>query len=328
MPLTPTPTDDLSSVLRQLADRLDSLEVRLDRIEASAGPTIASTSTPFRGFSDLQEASKVPPFQGAFSTKGKGRADTPQAPSKAKPAKKERPTRKGAISYTTIPLPLAQTFPIEGKTDCHLVTVVIPDSAAQHIIGQGGKGLKQVHNISGARVNTYTLVDGPNDERHISIRGTDLQIGDALVVLGKQIARKKVCPPKLKKTGPTKGSTNPAHPNPITSLSQRLPPFSTTQCSGPSTRSHIVEIPTAEFQAKSSTPIVPSVSMGSPTPYLSPELLTPMQVDALSSSPLSMRTSHHVTALILPSAPDLDPLEVEEDGKCFWNQSFVVDNKS
>ncbi|KAF8802314.1 hypothetical protein BYT27DRAFT_7261092 [Phlegmacium glaucopus] len=186
MPSTPTPSDDLSSILQQLADRLDSLEVRLDHIEASAGPMIASTSTPFHGFADSQEASKVPPFRGASPTKGKGRADAPQAPSKAKPAKKERPTRKGAIPYATIPLPLAQTFPIEGKTDRHLVTVVIPDSAAQHIIGQGGKGLKQVHDISGARVNAYTLADGPNDECHISIRGTDLQIGDALVVLGKR----------------------------------------------------------------------------------------------------------------------------------------------
>ncbi|KAF8817589.1 hypothetical protein BYT27DRAFT_7247456 [Phlegmacium glaucopus] len=174
MPSTPTPSDDLSSVLQQLADRLDSLEVRLDRIEASAGPTIASISTPF-------------------------------PPSKAKPAKKERPTRKGAIPYATIPLPLAQTFPIEGKTNHHLVMVVIPDSGQCMLL-----------------VNTYTLADGPNDECHISIRGTNLQIGDALVVLGKQITRKKVHPPKLKKTGPAKGSTNPARPNPIPTFYYRL----------------------------------------------------------------------------------------------------------
>ncbi|KAF8817214.1 hypothetical protein BYT27DRAFT_7247751 [Phlegmacium glaucopus] len=178
----------------------------------------------------------------------------PQAPLKATSAKKEHPTKKGAIPSAAIPLLLAQTFPIEGKTDCHLVTVVIPDSAAQHIISQGGKGLKQVHDISGAQVNAYTLANGPIDECHVSIRGTDLQIGDALVVLGKWIARKKIHPPKLKKihppklkkTSPEKGLTKPACPNPITFPPQHLPPFSTTQRSGPSTGSCIIEVPTEE----------------------------------------------------------------------------------
>jgi hypothetical protein len=74
---------------------------------------------------------------------------------------------------------------MEGKPDRHLVTIVIPDASAQHVVGQGGKGLKQIHDISGARVNAYSLA-GSNNERHVSIRGTDLQIGDALVVLGKR----------------------------------------------------------------------------------------------------------------------------------------------
>ena len=47
--------------------------------------------------------------------------------------------------------------------------VVVPDDAAMHLIGKGGKGLKQVHNISGAQVHTYTLASGSRDERHISI---------------------------------------------------------------------------------------------------------------------------------------------------------------
>jgi hypothetical protein len=163
--MTSTPTsNDLASVLARLADRLDSLEDRLDRIEASAGHSIASTAP----FADSKEATKVPPFKCTPSTKGKGRAKAPQAPSKATSAKKERPTGKAATLPNPTPLRLAQTFPKEGQTDRHLVTVVIPDAAAQHVIGQSGKGLKQIHDISGARVNAY-LVAGSIDERHVSI---------------------------------------------------------------------------------------------------------------------------------------------------------------
>ena len=160
MSSTPTP-DNLVAVLAHLANRLDSLEARLDRVKASAGLTIAATHL------SAQENSKSPPFSSAKATKGKGRAKAPQAPSKATSAKKERSTQKAANLPNPVPLRLAQTFPMEGKTDRHLVTVVIPDASAQHAIGQGGKGLKQIHDISGAQVNIYSYVS--NDERHVSI---------------------------------------------------------------------------------------------------------------------------------------------------------------
>ena len=180
MSSTPTP-NALTALLARLADQLDSLEDHLDCIKASAGPMIAATHL------SAQENTKSPPFHSVKVTKGKGRAKAPQAPLNAMLAKKERSTKKAANLPNPVPLRLTQTFPMEGKTNRHLVTVVIPDASAQHIVGQGGKGLKQIHNISGARVNTYSLATSLNDERHITIRGTDLQIGDALVVLGKQI---------------------------------------------------------------------------------------------------------------------------------------------
>ena len=77
------------------------------------------------------------------------------------------------------------------------------------VVGQGRKGLKQIHDISGTRVNAYSVAGGSNNEHHISIRGTDLQISDALILLGKQIAQKKVRLPKTK-TGPPKDSSKPA----------------------------------------------------------------------------------------------------------------------
>jgi hypothetical protein len=281
MASTPTP-DDLTSVLTLLATRLANLEERLDRIEIGSG-TIRSAAT-------MQEPS-LPK-----STKGKGRANAPQASSTATSAKKKNSTKKVAIPSSPVHLPLAQTFTTEGKADRHLVTVVIPDTTAQHVIGQAGKGLKQIHDISGARVNAYTLVNGSSDERHVSIRGTDLQIGDALVVLGKRIARKKVRPPKAKKPSPTVGSSTPA-PLLSTQQSSSLPRYNTTQRRGPSTGSHIVEVPTGETDeslvmllvptvamaspSPASTPTVPSVTMGSPTPSPSTGALTPMQIDAL-----------------------------------------------
>jgi hypothetical protein len=257
MASTPIP-DSLNAVLARLADRLESLEARLDRIEASTGLTIASASTP-------KEATTPSP-----PTKGKGRAAAPAAPSKAKPAKKERPTKKAAIPSSPVPLPLAQTFATEGKTDRHLVTVVIPDASAQHVVGQGGKGLKQIHDISGARVNAYSLATGSRDERHVSIRGTDLQIGDALVVLGKRLARKKIRTPKAKKTGHTTDSLTSALRPPTTPST--LPIYSSTQRSGPPTGPRVVVVPTGESAASSTmplastsptpTPIVPSVPIG------------------------------------------------------------------
>ena len=309
MTSTPIP-DDLTTVLARLADRLGSLESRLERIEASAGPTIASIGP----FADSKEATKSPPFT-SKATKGKGRADAPQAPSKASPAKKERPTKKkkAAIPSSPVPLPLAQTFSTEGKTDRHLVTVVIPDASAQHAIGQGGKGLKQIHDISGARVNAYTLASGSRDERHVSIRGTDLQIGDALVVLGKRIARKKVRPPKTKKTGPSSDSSAPAPLLTKQASPALLHQYAATQRSRPSTEPRIVEVSTGvpdspnqpvtpvvptvvmSSPSPSSTPIVPSVTMGSPPSYPSSGTLTPMQVDALrGGAPLASSTGHAV----------------------------------
>jgi hypothetical protein len=308
MTSTPIP-DDLTTVLARLADRLGSLESRLERIEASAGPTIA--------FADSKEATKVPPFT-SKATKGTGRANAPAAPSKAKSAKKERSTKKAAIPSNPVPLPLAQTFSTEGKTDRHLVTVVIPDASAQHVVGQGGKGLKQIHDISGARVNAYTLVNGSRDERHVSIRGTDLQVGDALVVLGKRIARKKVRPPKTKKPGPTAGSSQTAPLHPTQQSSTLLPDFSSTQRQGPSIGSHIVEVPTGEADVSPvtpfaptvvmaspsphSTPTVPSVQMGSPSPYSNTEALTPMEIDVL-------RERHRLTGQRIAQLRASDPHE-------------------
>ena len=166
-----SPSPDLHDILLGIQSLLDSLVERILAIESADQACIGTVS--------MMAAPPPPP-----STKGKARAQAAPAPLKAKLAKKERPTKKAPIPSEGLPLHLAQTFPQEGKPDRHLMTVAIPDATAVHIIGQGGKGLKQLHNISGAWVSAYTLKLGPRDKRHISIHGTNKQISDALVVWG------------------------------------------------------------------------------------------------------------------------------------------------
>jgi KH domain len=90
-------------------------------------------------------------------------------------------------------------LPMQGKSDCFQVTVVLPDTVVSHVVGRQGRGLKQVTDISGARVSTFTLNDGPADQHHVTIQGSDIQIRDALVVVGKCLARKRVHSPKASK---------------------------------------------------------------------------------------------------------------------------------
>jgi len=168
-----SPSPDLHDVLLGLQSSLDSLAERILTIKAADRAHIGTVS--------MTPAPPPPP-----STKGKAHAQAAPAPSKAKLAKKECSTKKAPIPSEGLPLHLAQTFPQEGKPDRHLVTVAIPDATAAHVIGQRGKGLKQLHDTSGARVSAYTLKSGPRDEHHVSICGTDKQISDALVVLGER----------------------------------------------------------------------------------------------------------------------------------------------
>jgi len=109
-----------------------------------------------------------------------------------------------------------------------------------------------------ARVSAFTQeVDG-RSERLVSIRGTNKQIGDALVVLGKQIACKRVSAPKKKKRG-----TAPS--GPVTTAPGPLPPAALPEPSAPRDRS--------------ATPVVPSVRMASPDSM--PDPLTSMDVDRI-----------------------------------------------
>ena len=121
----PSTPDDLSSVLQRLADQLESLETRLDRIEGQkTAHTIAAVSVS----ADSPEATKRPPVTSRQPpTKGKGKANAQApAPLNTKPAKKECSTKKGAIPSAAIPLPLTQTFPVRGQVVLGLRPTCLP----------------------------------------------------------------------------------------------------------------------------------------------------------------------------------------------------------
>jgi len=132
------------------------------------------------------------------------------------------------------------------------MTIAIPDATAANIIGQEGKGLKQLHDISGAWVSAYTLKLGPHNEHHISIYNTDKQISDALVVLGKRLMRKCVHGPTIKKMVPRPSAdwVDPVPPHVVSKLQAGpLAPFS-----GQWPSSHIPALSPLGLLLKSGTP--------------------------------------------------------------------------
>ncbi|KAK7014683.1 hypothetical protein R3P38DRAFT_3573516 [Favolaschia claudopus] len=114
-----------------------------------------------------------------------------------------------AVGHTAIPL--AETLPTaQDAPSRYSCTLVVPDSVVGHIVGRGGKALHQSHDISGAQLRAYTDKASPL-ERRVSIRGTDQQIGEALIALGKHFMRKRI---RSKKKGPSCLSGDPAPPPP------------------------------------------------------------------------------------------------------------------
>ncbi|KAJ7852627.1 hypothetical protein B0H14DRAFT_2580798 [Mycena olivaceomarginata] len=89
-----------------------------------------------------------------------------------------------AIGHTNIPL--ADTLPMAADSpDRYSCMLVVPDTVVGHIIGRGGKGLHQAHEVP------------------------DQQVGEALIALGKCFMRKHV---RTKRKGPSHPSEGPAPP--------------------------------------------------------------------------------------------------------------------
>jgi hypothetical protein len=211
----------------------------------------------------------------------------PKATGSTRAGKRPQPPARIAAT-TAAPLPsLAQTFPMEGKPSCYQMTCIVPDAVAGHVVGHQGCGLKQIADISGARVTAFVLKGGPADQRHVSIRGSDSQIGEALVILGKRLARQRVRTPRRKTQGRSdeSGKTPATSKTPSTKPSAHLPGAVTG-----------VSVPTSP--ATSSTP----ASTPGPTGPLHKSGFTAAAVSAYATSTTpTPSTSAVSTPLGLPS---------------------------
>jgi len=213
-----------------------------------------------------------------------------------------------ATASKPVAVPLSAHHPREFSSDRFSASLVIAEDLMGHVVGRSGRGLKQVTDISNARVSAFTQeVDG-HSEHLVSIWGTDKQLSDALVVLGKWIARKRVSAPKKKKKGTASSGPEGAAPGPLPCVApqnpsaprtQPLPRQTTTPTQGrarsstasqtraaqpslppptPSSRTVVMASP-SQSRDRSAMPVVPSVRMASPDP--TPEPLTPMDVDQI-----------------------------------------------
>ena len=113
----------------------------------------------------------------------------------------------------------------------------ILDKLARHLIGWEGTGLRQIHDISHAKMSvSLHLVSGA---RVVSARGSSREVGDALTIIGKHLAHWRVRTPKKKTTG-TSAAAPPTTTEPRPSSS--IPPsvtISTTQIAASQTTAHL-----------------------------------------------------------------------------------------
>lgn len=222
---TPISTVDVLNALYQavnlLTDRLDRLESRLGAVESKPPTTTATpkASTPARG------------PRAARSKTTKSSAPAPTTPSATK-----------APATTTI-----RAISTEVVQEKITVTLSIPDAQAGHLVGRAGTGLRQIHDISHAKLSVSpTVVSG---SRVVTIRGSSREVGDATTAIGKRLARRRLRTPRS-----TKKKTNPTSPTPVVAGPSKTPSSSTPIPSKPAPSSSSTSRPTPPLQSTASVP--------------------------------------------------------------------------
>jgi len=255
-----------------------------------------------------------------------------------------RSRRRPAPSYTatarTVMAPLSAHHPRETSPNRFSTSLILADDLVGHVVGRGGRGLKQVADISSARVSVHSQEINGHWERLVSIRGTDKQLGNALVVLGKRIVWKRVTVPKKKKEGLASTGLGNAGPGPslhaaLPQPSVPLPPSSAHQTTTPTRgRAHpsaasqrttqqpslppptpfsrtVVMASPSESTSRARMPTVPSVRMASPEPLSSRNDLTSMEVD-------------HILALVGTDPHGYLPSERRDFAWQYYQQGQVI----
>jgi len=239
----PIPVDEVLNALYQavnlLTDRLDRLDSRLAALESKPPPPTAApkASTPARG---------------PRAARSKSTKSTAPAPTKSSATKTPAPATIRTIS----------TQDVQEKIT---VTLSIPDAQAGHLVGRAGTGLRQIHDISHAKLSVSpTVVSG---SRVVTIRGSTREVGDATTAIGKRLARRRLRTPRS-----TKKKTNPASSPPVVEGTTKPPTSSST--------------PKAPTQAATSrqsplpTPTLPPVEPSSRSPSAAQPPSSSMVIDA------------------------------------------------
>ncbi|KAG6871675.1 hypothetical protein C0992_010515, partial [Termitomyces sp. T32_za158] len=215
-----------------------------------------------------------------------------------------------STSNTPLAVPLARDLPpTDGKVPCYECALELPNSLVAHVVGHQGRGLKQAHDLSGSRLAAFTVgLAGSEGRRFVTIRGTDQQIGEALVVLGKCIAKKRVHAPRKQQSGNAALAVAAPAPSRANALSTPKPPTlsalppppmarvpdSTSDFPEPADWDEPTPVPTP---AASSLPADLPMALSTPTPALS----SPMVIDyayghyarGTSTAPCSTNTACH-----------------------------------
>ena len=255
-----------------------------------------------------------------------------------------RSCRCPATSYTAtarnVTAPLSAHHPRESSPDCFSTSLILADDLVGHVVRHGRHGLKQVTDISSARVSVYSQEIDGHWKHLVSVQGTNKQLGDALVVLGKWIVQKRVTVPKKKKdslasSGPGNAGPGLSQQAALPKPSAPLPPSSARQTTTPThgrtrpsaasqTRAPQPSLPPPTSSSRTvamaspshpisrnRTPTVPSVRMASPKPLRSHNDLTLMEVD-------------HILVLVGSNSIGLLPSERHDQAWQYYQQGQVV----
>ncbi|KAG5329695.1 hypothetical protein C0989_009364 [Termitomyces sp. Mn162] len=97
-------------------------------------------------------------------------------------------------SNALLAIPLAQDLPsTDGCTPHFQCALKLPNSLVVHMVGHQRQGLNQALNISSTCLAAFKVSSAGGDHQFIFIWGSNQQIREALVVIGKWIAKKQVC---------------------------------------------------------------------------------------------------------------------------------------
>ncbi|KAG6894067.1 hypothetical protein C0995_015081 [Termitomyces sp. Mi166 len=211
------------------------------------------------------------------------------------------------MSKTPLAIPLAQELPpTDGQARCYECALEIPDSLVSHVIGHQGQGLKQAHDLSGSRLATFAVGPAGNKGRwFVTIRGTDQQIGEALVVIEKRIGKHRVHAPRKQKTGnsvpavaapapsPSESDSAPSTPRPSTQQTQL--PRSTPSCPAatPATRTTLSSLLAGSPMVTGPSTGAKPLASGSPMDTTSPMALSTPTPDMSETPVISYGFGHY-----------------------------------